>query len=68
MKVVNRVKAEKENCVELNIFVECDKCSKHEPMSECVAECPEDRHDDEKSCVKINVFVECEDKKHRYTI
>lgn len=68
MKVVNKVKEKKENCVELNIFVECDKCSKHEPMTECVAECQDDKHDDDKSCVKINVFVECEDKKRRYTI
>ncbi|MGN0602297.1 MAG: hypothetical protein ACI4I7_06270 [Oscillospiraceae bacterium] len=57
------MKERKENCVELNIYVECDKCSKPEPMYGC----PEEKHDDDDSCVKINVFVEC-DKKHRYTV
>lgn len=55
------MKERKENCVELNIYVECDKCSKPEPK----VGCPEEKHDDDDSCVKINVFVEC-DKKHRY--
>lgn len=59
------MKDKKQNCVELNIFVECDKCSDSEPM----VSCPDEKHDDnEESCVKINVFVECDKKKHKYTI
>ena len=60
------MKDKKENCVELNIYVECDKCHRPEKTSIC----PEDKHecDDDSSCVKINVFVDCEGKKHRYTI
>lgn len=54
------MKEKNESCVELNIYVECDKCSKCEPK----VSCPEDKHDDNESCVKINVFVEC-DKNHR---
>ena len=58
------MKDKNESCVELNIYVECDKCSKSEP----IVSCPDDKHDDNESCVKINVFVECDDKKHRYTV
>lgn len=57
------MKDKNESCVELNIYVECDKCSRCEPK----ATCSEDKHDDNESCVKINVFVDC-DKKHRYTV
>lgn len=60
------MKDRKENCVELNIYVECEKCHKSEATSVCSENKPE--HDEDDSCVKINVFVECEDKKHRYTI
>lgn len=58
------MKDKKENCVELNIHVECDKCHRPETSSSC----QEDKHDEDDSCVRINVFVECEDKKHKYTI
>lgn len=57
----------KENCVELNIYVECEKCSGHEQKDPC------EQHDDKKkekeneNCVKINVFVDCGKEKHKYT-
>ncbi|MGN1481573.1 hypothetical protein [Porcipelethomonas sp.] len=57
--------SKKENCVELNIYVECDKCSKSEPKVQCDST---DKNDDDETCVKINVFVECDKKKCRYTI
>ena len=44
------MKDKNESCVELNIYVECDKCSKSEP----IVSCPDDKHDDNESCVKIN--------------
>ena len=43
------MKDKNESCVELNIYVECDKCSKSEP----IVSCPDDKHDDNESCVKI---------------
>ncbi|MGN0623865.1 MAG: hypothetical protein ACI4JA_07955 [Oscillospiraceae bacterium] len=58
------MKDKKENCVELNIFVECDKCQKPEPKEPCEAA---DKKDEDESCVKINVFVDCGKKKCRYT-
>lgn len=58
------MKDKNESCVELNIYVQCDKCSK----SDSKVSCPEDNRDDDESCVKINVFVECDGKKHRYTV
>ena len=45
------MKDKNESCVELNIYVECDKCSKSEP----IVSCPDDKHDDNESCVKINI-------------
>ena len=36
------MKDKNESCVELNIYVECDKCSKSEP----IVSCPDDKHDD----------------------
>lgn len=56
------MKDRRESCVELNIHVKCDKCSRSESMISCPAE---DKHDNNKSCVKINVFVECDDDKCR---
>lgn len=55
--------SKKESCVELNIYVECDKCSKYDSnvQSESV-----DKNEDEETCVKINVFAECDKKKCRY--
>lgn len=58
------MKDKKKNCVELNIYVECDKCSDAGTSVSCEES---EKHDNDESCVKINVFVEC-DKKHSYTI
>ncbi|WP_164489180.1 hypothetical protein [Ruminococcus sp. Marseille-P6503] len=58
------MKEKKESCVELNIYVECDKCSRSEPK----VSCPEDKDENNESCVKINVFVECDGKKRTYTV
>lgn len=49
------------NCVELNIYVECNKCSRHEEAAQC--ECSEKHNDDDETCVKINVFAECDKRK-----
>ncbi len=57
------MKDKKESCVELNIYVECDKCRNAKPE----VSCSDEKQDDNESCVKINVFVEC-DKKRSYTI
>ncbi len=55
------MKEKNSNCVELNIYVECNKCPYLD--AETASECPE-RHDDEnENCVKINVFAECDKKK-----
>ncbi|WP_298481591.1 hypothetical protein [uncultured Ruminococcus sp.] len=58
------MKEKNANCVELNIYVECDKCSHDEPV---VAECAE-KHKENETCVKINVFVECDKKKCKYAL
>lgn len=54
-----------ENCVELNIYAECNKCSNYNQSEAC--ECP-NKNDDDEACVKINVFVECDKKKSSYTL
>ena len=59
------MKERRGNCVELNIYVECDKCSNYEPQAACDSS---DKNEDDETCVKINVFVDCDKKKCRYTI
>lgn len=59
------MKEKKESCVELNIFVECDKCEKHDLKEACQDPVSKDEDD---SCVTINVYVDCGKKKCRYTI
>ncbi|MGN0620886.1 MAG: hypothetical protein ACI4I9_03365 [Porcipelethomonas sp.] len=54
------MKDKSSNCVELNIYVECNKCSRHDDSVSC--ECPE-KHEDDETCLKINVFAECDKKK-----
>lgn len=58
------MKERNESCVELNIYVECDKCSKPEPPKACA----DGKHDDDETCVKINLYVDCDGKSHRYTV
>ena len=60
------MKDRRENCVELNIYVECDKCSDSKPSVSC--DSADKKGDDDETCVKINVFVECDKKKRVYTI
>lgn len=55
------MKGKKENCVELNIYVECDKCKKN-GWEETYPEYP-CKKEEEETCVKINVFVECDKEK-----
>lgn len=52
------------DCVELNIYVDCDKL-KPEPKDPCG--CCHDKKDDSEGCVKINVYVDCGKEKHTYT-
>lgn len=59
------MKNSNENCVELNIYVECDRCSRSESKAPC--DC-EGRKDNDENCVKINVFVDCDKKKYSYTV
>ncbi len=56
------MKEKKSNCVELNIYVECNRCSHHDESASCEYQ---ERHDDDdnETCVKINVFAECDKKK-----
>ena len=66
-------------CVELNIYVDCDKCdstpeAKPEPKPEpkgiygCCEPCGchPDKKDDDEGCIKINVYVDCGKEKHTY--
>lgn len=56
-----------ESCVELNIYVDCDKCGNHESSdSSCEASAETNKCNNE-TCVKINVFVDCGKKKHCYS-
>lgn len=55
-----------ENCVELNIYVECNNCKKHD-WEESYPKYPcEKEEEEEETCVTINVFVECEKEKKSY--
>ena len=52
-------------CVELNIYVDCDKL-KSESKDCCdPCDCHPDKKDDE-GCIKINVYVDCGKEKHTY--
>lgn len=56
-------------CVELNIYVDCDKL-KSEPKDQCdccdpCSGCHPDKKDGE-DCIKINVYVDCGKEKHTY--
>jgi len=52
------MEAKRENCVVLNIHVNCDKCKKDDKKG-AGENCKEDNDD---TCVEINVFVECDKK------
>ena len=52
----------KENCVELNIFVECEKSVKHGGKGQYDISC---KPDDDDTCITINVYVECEKEKEK---
>lgn len=59
----------KENCVSLNIYVNCNKSKDYEPqnLDMCSKSSPEKKENE--SCIEINVFVECDKKKScHYTI
>lgn len=59
----------KDNCVSLNIHVNCKKSRDHESQNSdtCGNSEPEKRENE--NCVEINVFVECDGKKcGHYTI
>lgn len=53
-----------ETCVELNIYVECNNCKKHD-WEESYPKYPCEKEEEE-TCVTINVFVECEKEKKSY--
>ncbi|WP_295217569.1 hypothetical protein [Ruminococcus sp.] len=59
------MKEKNTSCVELNIYVECDKCSHGES---CAAVETTENHEENETCVKINVFAECDKKKCRYAL
>lgn len=59
------MKGKKENCVELNVYVECGDCKKH-GWEDTYPEYP-CKKEEEETCVKINVFVECDKDKKPYT-
>lgn len=59
------MKEKNTNCVELNIYVECEKCDHDAP---CAAVETAEKHEENETCVKINVFVECDKKKCRYAL
>ncbi len=66
------MKEKKCNCVEFNIYVECEKNNKPEPpYSPCEA-AEKGEHDKDKdkddSCVKINLYVDCGKECHKFTI
>ena len=58
-------------CVELNIYVDCDKLKpEHKDPCDCCDPCNchhSDKKDDDEGCVKINVYVDCGKEKHTYT-
>lgn len=59
----------KDNCVSLNIYVNCNKSKDYEAqnLDMCGKTGPEKK--DNENCVEINVFVECDKKKNcHYTI
>ncbi len=51
------MKNKSESCVEFNVYVECQKCSRVE--TDPICNLNEKKHDDE-PCVKVNVFVDCD--------
>lgn len=55
------MKDKKENCVKLNIYVECDKCIKYGGKDQCDLGC---KHEEDETCIEINVYVECDKKKY----
>lgn len=57
------MKNKKSNCVELNIYVECNKCSHYEESSPCEYEEKHEDDNNDETCVKINVFAECDKNK-----
>lgn len=59
----------KDNCVSLNIYVNCNKGKDYETqnLDTCNKSNPEKKENE--NCVEINVFVECDKKKScHYTI
>lgn len=48
-----------ENCVVLNIYVECDK--RDEKYDNCCK-----KEEEEDTCIEINVYVDCKKKKMQY--
>jgi len=56
------MESKRENCVLLNIYVNCDKCDKNDKKSASEYH----KKDNDETCVEINVFVEC-DKKQSYS-
>lgn len=60
----------KDNCVSLNIYVNCNKSKDYESQNldnTCSKSNPEKKENE--NCIEINVFVECDKKKcGHYTI
>lgn len=52
----------KESCVELNIYVECEKCIKHDGKGQYNVDY---KPEEDETCVSINVYVECEKEKKK---
>lgn len=55
-------------CVELNIYVDCDKLTsepKPEPKNHYDCCCHTDKSEDD-GCIKINVYVDCGKEKYTY--
>lgn len=59
----------KDNCVSLNIYVNCNKSKDYELQSPDTCNKPGPDKKENETCIEINVFVECDKKKScHYTI
>lgn len=53
----------RDNCVSLNIYVNCNKCKEREKKEYQPCQLADKERDDNENCIEINVYVECDKKK-----
>ena len=48
----------RDNCVSLNIYVNCNKCKEREKKEYQPCQLADKERDDNENCIEINVYVE----------